>query len=366
MSRFAREHRVFYLEEPLPANENTPSLDKHVCPETGVHILVPRQPEGLSAMTGVTIQKLLLTNMLQDFGIQEFTLWYYTPMALPFSTHLQPKLTVFDCMDELAAFKGAPQDMKDKEAELLRRADLVFTGGQSLYEAKEGRHADLHAFPSSIEYSHFAQARVPQPDPSDQAGIPRPRIGFAGVIDERMDIDLLGRMADLRPDYHFVMLGPVVKIDPAQLPRRSNIHYLGGKQYRELPSYLAGWDVAMLPFAHNESTKFISPTKTPEYLAAGCPVVSTSITDVVRPYGVQRLVRIADTPEEFVAAIGAAMAEDAASAEWAARRDAFLSQNSWDITYRKMRGVMTERLTRKETVVLNTAAQSIRPALLGD
>jgi UDP-galactopyranose mutase len=365
MSRFAREHRVFYVEEPVPT-EGSPSLEMHVCPETGVNIMVPRLPIGLSAATAVTVQKLLLMNMLTEHRIREFGLWYYTPMALAFSSHLQTRLTVFDCMDELSAFKGAPQEMKDREAELMARADLVFTGGQSLYEAKLGHHSDLHAFPSSIEYAHFAQARSIRHQPSDQAGIPRPRIGFAGVIDERMDIGLLQSMADLRPDYHFVMVGPVVKIDPGQLPRRDNIHYLGGKQYKELPAYLASWDVAMLPFAHNESTRFISPTKTPEYLAAGLPVVSTSITDVVRPYGAQKLVRIADTAEEFVAAIAAAMSEDALSSDWAARRDAFLSQNSWDITYRKMRHLMVERLAQKETVAVNTAAQALRPAVLGD
>lgn len=344
-------------------------MEHYTCPESGVNIFVPQMPHGLSAATQETIQKLLLNNMLLEYEISDYVLWYYTPMALAFSTHLKPKLTVFDCMDELSAFKGAPQAMKDRESELLRRADLVFTGGQSLFEAKVGRHQDLHAFPSSIEYSHFAQARAFQGDePADQASIPHPRVGFAGVIDERMDITLVGEMARLRPDVHFVMVGPVVKIDPASLPKADNIHYLGGKSYKELPSYLAGWDACMLPFAHNESTRYISPTKTPEYLAAGKPVVSTSITDVVRPYAVQRLVRIADTAEEFVKELDAALTLDAQDAEWAKHRDAFLATNSWDITWRKMYTLIEDRIAarRAEPVGVPVSLKPMQSAVLGD
>jgi UDP-galactopyranose mutase len=357
LSRFARQQRVFFVEEPV-IGDGTPRMKQYVCPESGVNIMVPEIPEGLSAATQNTIQKLLLNNMLGEFGISDYILWYYTPMALSFSAHLKPRLTVFDCMDELSAFKGAPQEMKDREAQLMRSADLVFTGGQSLYEAKVGRNPDLHAFPSSIEYAHFAQARTMQEEAADQAGIPRPRVGFAGVIDERMDLELLDGVASLRPDIHFVMVGPVVKIDPESLPKRSNIHYLGAKSYRELPAYLAGWDAAMLPFAHNESTRFISPTKTPEYLAAGKPVVSTSITDVVRPYGVQRLVRIADTPSEFAAALDAALNIDARDSDWAARRDSLLSRNSWDITWKKMRDLMERQILRQQ---LETLPASVVP-----
>ena len=340
------------------------------CAETGVYICVPQVAAGLGRASQDTIMKLLLNNMLAENSISDYLLWYYTPMALSFSTHLQPRLTVFDCMDELSLFKGAPQEMKDREAELLRRANLVFTGGQSLYEAKVGRHDDLHVFPSSIEYAHFAQARATQDDPADQANIPHPRIGFCGVIDERMDIQLLGEMARLRPDYHFVMIGPVVKIDEAQLPRQANIHYLGGKSYKELPQYLAGWDAAILPFAHNESTRFISPTKTPEYLAAGKPVVSTSITDVVRPYGIQKLVRIADSAVAFAAEIENALTIDANDSDWKARVDMALSQNSWDLTHRRMRDLIESRILSRELeaarVSVSPSVQPISSAVLGD
>ncbi|HYP08998.1 MAG TPA: glycosyltransferase family 1 protein [Bryobacteraceae bacterium] len=369
LSRFAKHQRVFFVEEPVPTT-GTPRIEITRCPESGVYICVPQMAEGLGRASQDTILKLLLNNLLVEQKITDYLLWYYTPMALSFSTHLQPRLTVFDCMDELSLFKGAPQEMKDRESELLRRADLVFTGGQSLYEAKLGRHDDLHAFPSSIEYGHFVQARTAQSDPADQAGIPHPRIGFCGVIDERMDLELLGKAAQLRPDYHFVMIGPVVKIDPATLPRLDNIHYLGGKSYKELPQYLAGWDAAILPFAHNESTRFISPTKTPEYLAAGKPVVSTSITDVVRPYGAQKLVRIADTPEEFVTAIEQALVTDANDADWRVRVDAALSQNSWDLTHKRMCDLIESRILSRELeaarVTVTPTVPSISRAVLGD
>jgi UDP-galactopyranose mutase len=338
------------------------------CPETGVNIVVPQVPAGLGQTSQETVLKLLLNNLMVEQNISDYLLWYYTPMALSFSRHLEPAAIVFDCMDELSAFKGAPQEMKDREADLMARADLVFTGGQSLYEAKVGRHDHLYCFPSSIEFEHFSQARTMTADPADQAGIPHPRIGYAGVIDERMNIELLGQMADLRPDWHFVMIGPVVKIDPAALPKNPNIHWLGGKAYKELPAYLAGWDVAMLPFAHNDSTKFISPTKTPEYLAAGKPVVSTSITDVVRPYAIEKVVRIADTPEEFVQAIAACMEVDSQSPRWRDRVDHILAQNSWDLTWQRMCSAIESRMTARQTIadVMAGAAARLRPSALGD
>jgi UDP-galactopyranose mutase len=350
----------------LPA-EDAPRLDLQRCPETGVCIAVPRLNNSLSSASRTGIQQILLKNLVTDHAVSDYILWYYTPMALSFSAHLQPKLTVFDCMDELSAFKGAPQEMADQEAELMRRADIVFTGGQSLYEAKLGRHAHLHLFPSSIDVPHFSAARTPQPDPEDQAPIPHPRVGYCGVIDERMDLQLLDTVACMRPNLHLILLGPVVKIDPATLPRRDNIHYLGGKSYKDLPRYLSGWDAAMLPFAHNESTRFISPTKTPEYLAAGKPAVSTSITDVVRPYGAQKLVRIADSAAEFVAAIDGLMAVEARDPGWLSRVDAFLATGSWDLTWSRMLRLMEERLADKQLEPFR--AQTVAgnySAILGD
>ena len=294
-----------------------------------------------------------MDNLLLRQQITEYVLWYYTPMALGFTDHLTPQAIVYDCMDELSAFAHAPALLKIREAELLRRADLVFTGGQSLYEAKRDAHPNVRAFPSSVDVAHFARARRMVSDPADQADIPRPRLGFFGVIDERLDVELLRAVGAARPDWHFVMLGPVVKIDPTLLPAAENIHYLGSKKYDELPNYIAGWDVTLLPFARNEATRFISPTKTPEYMAAGKPVVSTSIRDVVRPYGQQGLVRIADTVDDFIAACEAAMAEDPVSRVRA--HDAFLRQTSWDGTWAQMRNLVNGALTAR-------VAQPIRAA----
>lgn len=333
LTRCARERRVFFVEEPM-GYDGPPRMDVSVR-EDGLHVATPWIQQGLTPEEGETLQQGLLDTLMAEYQIKQYVLWYYTPMAMGFSAHLKPIATVYDCMDELSAFAGASRKLRDHEQELFGRANVVFTGGQSLYESKKTQHHRVFAFPSSVDVQHFAQARQAQPDPADQAAIPHPRIGFFGVIDERLDIDLVRSIAALRPDWHLVMIGPVAKVDPESLPRAANIHYLGGKSYKDLPKYLSGWDVAILPFARNESTRFISPTKTPEYLAAGRPVVSTSIRDVVRPYGEQQLVRIADAPEAFVDAIGAALAEDASLRLRTV--DAYLSTISWDRTWSQMR-----------------------------
>jgi len=342
MTRCARERRVFYVEEPIFHSGIAPRL--HIEHSGAVNVIVPHLPEGMSAADASDAQRALLEQWIEAEHISEYVLWYYTPMALSFTDRLSPVAVVYDCMDELSAFKGAPPIIKAREAELMRRATLVLTGGQSLFEAKRHQHANIHPFPSSVDVAHFAQARRITTEPQDQRSIPHPRLGFFGVIDERMDIALLDGVAAARPDWHLIMLGPVVKIDATSLPQRSNIHYLGSKRYEDLPQYVAGWDVALLPFARNEATRFISPTKTPEYLAAGKPVVSTTIRDVVRPYGKQGLARIADDVPAFVQACAAAMAEDAV--ERITQGDAFLRQTSWDGTWTRIRSLLDEVLHR--------------------
>jgi UDP-galactopyranose mutase len=255
-------------------------------------------------------------------------------MALAFSDHLSPIVTVYDCMDELSAFQGAPPELMEMEDLLFARADVVFTGGASLHETKRRRHNNVHLFPSSIDREHFATARQPLLDASDQASVPYPRIGFYGVLDERLDQQLLDAVAKQNPSWHFILVGPIAKIDPHHLPQSPNIHYLGPKDYKELPQYLANWDVAMLPFAQNASTRFISPTKTPEYLAAGKPVVSTPIQDVVRPYGELGLVDVAGDADAFSAAISACLNRN--DEKWLARVDDFISEMSWDRTFKRM------------------------------
>jgi UDP-galactopyranose mutase len=342
MARFAKHLRVFFIEEPVHEDGIKPQLQVRQTPG-GVMVAVPHLPHGLDADGANHAQRALLDELCLKEGIRDPILWYYTPMSGAFSNHLRASVVVYDCMDELSAFKFAPPALREMEQALMRRADLVFTGGYSLYEAKRKQHPRVYAFPSSVDVAHFAQARGAIEDPADQAAIAHPRLGFFGVIDERMDIELLAAIAERRPDWQLMMLGPVVKIDPADLPKHPNIHYLGGKKYEELPAYLAGWDVALMPFALNESTQFISPTKTPEYLAGGKPVVSTPIKDVIRHYGDLEAVRIAGTPDEFVAAAEAALQQNGAPGAWLEAADRLLSQTSWDATWRQMAELIAEK-----------------------
>ena len=333
-TRCALTHRVFFWEEPyFDADDNgdgTPTLEV-MHERENLWVLRPHLPRAGNADD---MQRNLLQQFFAEKDVQRFVRWYYTPMALGFTSELRAEATVYDCMDELSGFLGAPPELPERERVLFAQADVVFTGGMSLYEAKRKQHANVHAFPSSIDVPHFAQALEPMQDPADQATIPHPRAGFFGVLDERFDHELMAEVARLRPHTHFIFLGPIVKIDPALLPQGDNLHYLGGKAYTELPAYLAGWDVALLPFALNESTRFISPTKTPEYLAAGKPVVSTPIHDVIAGYGQHGLVAIAATPAEFAQALDAAMLPQPPG--WKVAVDAKLAEGSWDRTWKGM------------------------------
>ncbi len=357
LSRCARERRVFYFEEPTFGFDDGPARLVVETRHNGVRVVVARLPASLEhdPAEADRVQRELLDEFLAERDVMTYACWYYTPMMLGFTDHLTPRATIYDCMDELAGFVGAPARLRESEAELFRRADLVFTGGHSLYEAKRERHPRVYSFPSSVDVAHFARARQAQPDPADQAGIPHPRLGFYGVIDERLDVELVRGVAELRPDWQIVLVGPVVKIDPAILPRLPNVHYLGGKSYDELPAYLAGWDVALLPFACNEATRFLSPTKTPEYLAAGRPVVSTPIRDVVRPYGDRGLARIAATAPEFVAAVEQALVEDGAAR--LAKADPFLAEMSWDRTWQQMWRHVESVLAAREILAEASAAE---------
>ena len=358
MSRFAREMNVIFWEEPMDIEpKETAYLQVREAQDAAnVRIAVPHLPKGMPEdAREAALKRLLDAHLASQHG--SLIAWYYTPMMLPFSRHITPDVTVYDAMDELSKFKFAPEHLLSYEQELIDRADVVFTGGSSLFEAKKDRHDNVHCFPSSVDRAHFAKARARQFDPADQEDLPRPRLGFYGVIDERFDTDLLAKIAEMRPNWSFVMVGPVVKIAPEDLPKRHNIHYLGGKTYDQLPSYLSGWDVALMPFAMNESTQFISPTKTPEYLAGGRPVVSTPVKDVVRHYGELEGVQIASTPEEFVQGCERAL-ELAKNPEsgWLAEADLMLSASSWDTTQARMAGLIAD--------VMGTRTGATSPAML--
>ena len=352
LTRCARERRVFFWEEAYrDAEDGTPRLEV-LKEKDRLWVLRPHLPQ---TGDGDAMQRELLRRFLLEHKIERYVRWYYTPMMLGFTDGLEAEATVYDCMDELSGFLGAPPELAAREQRLFREADVVFTGGMSLYEAKRKQHANVHAFPSSIDVPHFASALRVTEEPADQAAIPHPRAGFFGVLDERFDSALMGEVARRLPGMQFVFLGPVVKIDPATLPQGGNIHYLGGKSYQELPKYLAGWEVAMLPFALNEATRFISPTKTPEYLAAEKPVVSTPIHDVVSGYGKAGLVAIAGTAEEFAQALERAVQPGATDESWRAAVKQKLALGSWDRTWAAMwkeieRCMVRSAETRQETV----------------
>jgi UDP-galactopyranose mutase len=370
MTRFAASRRVIFWEEPVAAPlEDAAGLDLKVCPKSGVIVATPRLPETVQGEDRAKALSALLDGFVAAEKIARPIRWYYTPMMFGFSRHIEAAAVVYDCMDELSHFKFAPPELREMERTLLAEADVVFTGGYSLYEAKKHQHPNIHPSPSSVDRPHFAQARGwdPAQAPEDQAALPHPRLGFYGVVDERMDLDLLAHVADARPEWTLCIVGPVVKIDPADLPRRDNIKYLGGKAYADLPAYLAGWDVALMPFAINDSTKFISPTKTPEYLAGGRPVVSTPITDVIRHYGDLEGVKVANTPDGFVAACDAALklTEDP-QGPWLAEVDKALAELSWSHTFARMSALIDQAILRKqdeaEARLWVAPAPAIRPA----
>jgi len=340
MSRFANNRRVFFIEEPLYEAKTCEYVRHTVCERTGVNVLTPM----LAADSASRNVRRVLESYLESQELNHPIVWFYSPMWLDsFPENIRASAIVYDCMDELSLFKDAPSNLSSNETRLFRMADLVFTGGVSLFEHKQHLHPRVYPFPSGVDVAHFAQARVICQEPEVQAAIPHPRLGFAGVIDERMDLPLIAEAAKQRPDWQFVMIGPVVKIQPSILPRANNLHWLGMQDYRDLPAFFAGWDVAIMPFAINDSTRFISPTKTPEFLSAGLPVVSTPVRDVVRPYGELGLARIASSADEFVSAISEAMAFTMGM-KWRERADAFLKTMSWDAVWSSMDQLVGEVL----------------------
>lgn len=335
LSRLASRFHIVFVEEPV-LNADRAVLER-LQPCSGVEVLRPHVTGSAPGFHDDHIPGIqaLLSSYLQSHALNDYWLWFYTPMAVPLAAGLAPGGVIYDCMDELAAFRHAPRQLLQRERALFKLADLVFTGGQSLYESKRDRHPQVHCLPSSVDAAHFAGGLDSGREPAAQSKIPGPRIGYFGVIDERVDLDLIRVLAAAHPDWHLVMVGPVVKIDPASLPCAPNIHWLGQQDYADLPAFIAGWDVCLLPFAMNEATRFISPTKTLEYMAADKPIVSTPIRDVVTPYG--HVVRIADTPTAFVQACEDALAQSPeAQDRERALRETVLAGTSWDRTATRM------------------------------
>lgn len=337
MQRFSQDHRLFFWEEAIPTDHHLPYLEFHAFDGTTAQAVRPRVPDRWPHKERQKALSELFNKFLGLTGIHQPLMWFYSPMFWPIARHIEASAVVFDCMDELSAFRFAPPELPQLEAELLAASDVVFTGGWSIWEAKHNRHDNIHAFPSAVDTADFAVARAKLSVPDDQRSITGPRLGYYGVIDERLDLALIATLAYAHPDWSIVMLGPVVKVAEADLPQAPNLHWLGQKDYAELPRYLAGWDVALMPFALNEATQFISPTKTPEYLAAGVPVVSTSIRDVVRHYGDLDAVHIASDAVEFVEACEEALIQkNGPDLGWRDQADEVLAGLSWDSTFRQM------------------------------
>ncbi len=360
LARLAVDRPVLFVEEPV--FDERPAFAEMLSPMDNVRVLRPHTPIRAPGFHDdqLPVMRELVRDVVQREGLQEYGVWFYTPMALPLLQCLEPRAIVYDCMDELKAFKNAPRQLLQRESALLKVANVVFTGGPSLYAAKRDRHPNVHAFPSSVDVQHFAQGRDAGHEHPLLHDIAHPRLGFFGVIDERLDQQLIAQLADAHPDWQICMVGPVVKIDPQSLPQRANLHYFPQQAYGDLPRFLAGWDVCLMPFARNESTQFISPTKTLEYMAAHRPIVSTPITDVIALY--RDAVTIADTPDEFIAACAHALAEDAAGrAARIAAAERLTSSTSWDRTAAAMSALITaaeqEGLNDSARVMLDSAQQ---------
>src|SRR5690625_3009390 len=336
MSRFAANRAIWFIEEAVETDDNEPRLEIEPARGAPVMIIRPQIQPGVDLARREAAIKALLDRYWIELGIVRPALWFYSPMMWPLAQDLDPSVIIYDCMDELANFLFAPPQLAEREPQLMQAADLVFTGGRALYAARAHRHDNIHPFPSGVDVAHFRAARGALREPADQVAIPGPKLGYFGVIDERLDLDLLREVAKARPGWAFIMIGPVVKIAEADLPRLPNIHWLGQRDYDMLPAYLAGWDVALMPFAINEATRFISPTKTPEYLAGGKPVVSTPIADVAADFAGQEAVSIAADPAGFVAACEQALTLARTPETWLSTVDQVLARRSWDAAHAEM------------------------------
>ena len=347
MDRFAADRPVFFWEEHIPTDHHLAYLEIHPFEGTTVKSVRPRIPHWWNERDREHALSKLLDDLLALSGAIRPVLWFYTPIMYSFARNVEAAAVVYDCMDELANFKFAPPRLKEMEAALIARADIVFTGGYSLYEAKRHLHGNIHPFPSSVDADHFRSARHSSEEPADQRAIGGLKLGYYGVIDERLDLALIDAVAKARPHLSFIFIGPVVKISPDDLPKAKNIHYLGHKSYDDLPAYLSGWHATLMPFALNEATRFISPTKTPEYLASGRPVVSTPIADVVRHYGNLKGVFIAGDAERFAAACDDALALNRSGTEWLGPVDTVLAGSSWHTTFLAMNELLGEAVAHR-------------------
>lgn len=342
LSRASQSWRVWYVEETVWCE--TLRLDVRPV-DARIQVVVPHLPQGIDGQTALRLQRQLINQFLEAQQLTDFIAWYYTPADLLFTDHLQPRLTVYDCTDELSV--DTSPSLAAAEERLMQRADLVYADSHRLYEAKQHAHPQVFAFPSCVDLGQFGPGRGTLPDPDDQRGLTHPRLGYCGVIDERVNFSLLAELSQRQPNWQFILLGPVVGIDPAGLPQGPNLHYLGLKDDQELPAYFGNWQVALLPFAINEATRHLNPTRTSEYLAANLPVVSTPVRDVVHGYGGCRHVLIGDAAPAFEKAVALALTIQHGT-DWQPVDDLLLNQ-SWDETWQHMQQLIDGQLQKAGT-----------------
>ncbi|MBD3581275.1 glycosyltransferase [Flavobacterium selenitireducens] len=328
ISRFSKSMKILMVEEPVGFNNEDEATAIFTEVNPNLHILQPKVRD-IEAIAEV------LKDYVKNGSIPVG--WFYSAAFSPLLSALKFDTVVYDCMDELALFKDAPQLIIDQEKYLLSNADIVFTGGKSLFESKREMHDNVYCFPSSVDEAHFATALNGIEIPADISNLPKPVVGYFGVIDERIDLEMIAETARKMPEVSFVMIGPLAKISQHDLPKEANIHYTGMKSYVELPNYLKGFDIAMMPFALNDATKFISPTKTLEYMAAGKAIISTRITDVLRDYS--ECVKFADDADEFSKHISNLLATQDQLSTISQYRE-ILDNTSWDATVAKMQSII--------------------------
>lgn len=329
LSRLAKSYNILFVEEPFQPNaenENTSSI----------HQVLPNLAVFNTYAENIDSTLKLLKDKLGNQTIE--MAWFYSPSFVNALNILSFKKVIFDCMDELTLFKNAPTILIEQEKELLLKSDIVFTGGKSLYTAKQKHHHNVHCFPSSVDRKHFEKAQNGIKVPDEMDALSGIVVGYYGVVDERIDYELLEKTAQLCPTVDFVLIGPFAKVNPESLPSLPNIHFLGMRTYEQLPNYLKRFDVAMMPFAMNDATKFISPTKTLEYMAGGKSIISTPVYDVVRDYA--QHIEIVENAEQFTAAINKLICLHKAS--YYLKYQEILDRTSWDNTVSNMHNLMEQ------------------------
>ncbi|MCM2352032.1 MAG: glycosyltransferase [Pseudobdellovibrio sp.] len=330
LSRYAKHRRVFFIEEPIFADTNQISYRK-VFAESGIEVIKPILPQELTENEQHEALKRVVDDLIEDEFIINFSVWYDTTKAIDYSRHLSPISTIYDCISESSPEN--PAELSVQEIELLEKADLVFTANEKLYSHRKSNHHNIHNFPNSVDLSHFRQARQVN-EPLDQKKISGPKLGFCGDITEHLNFDLLTDMADFRPSWNFILVGPMVGNCYNDLPRRPNIYFFGKKDYKYLPNYFAGWDVTIAPYKEGRNGHTTSQMY--EYLATGRPVVATPHESLKEKYEPLGLVKTAATATCFLAACEEAMLTKQ-TPEWIKKVDEYLDSKSWDQTFEDMK-----------------------------